>query len=363
MEVLFDTVPILEALYDLQLSSNKVMEQSIIVSHNYDKTGDCDILTEGVNDVLSLIISGIKSFIAKIKEIVNKCIMALNSFGMEYEKLVKKYGASLSDADFKPFELEGFVFTTLTVNKPDDSSIYKIIEDFNNDIVKFNRYTSEDIRSICMDAVSPSKFNRVRGQILGNGQSIPDADFKKYVYKYYRNGFEQPTTVIIDPQYVKSVISRCDDLLSEKKAAKFEKETLLGVLGRMEKFFSVKVASLYDDVQRTYNVSSLQKSGYSENDAQRINESHFTDLTNYMMMRYQQVVTLSNIVSLIYIERISAIKDQINQDSQTIRMALRRAGIVMENEVLVSKVIEEANAFPPTPNPNWAPILEGVSNL
>lgn len=80
-----------------------------------------------------------------------------------------------------------------------------------------------------------------------------------------------------------------------------------------------------------------------------------------MMMRYQQVVMLSNIVSLIYIERISAIKDQINQDSQIVRMAIRKASIVSENESLVNRVIEEANIYPPVPNSGWAPILDGVS--
>ena len=361
MEILFDSIPVLEALYDLQITSNNVMEQAVIVSHNFDKTGDCDILTEGVSDILSLIVNGIKAFINKIKEIVNKCIMKLNSFGMEYDKLIQKYGSSVIDKDFKPFDIEGFNFVTLTVNKPDDSCVYKIIDDFNNDIIKFNRYSSQDIRTICMDAVSPSKFNKIRGEILGNKMSIPDTDFKKYVYTYYRNGIGEPYTISVDPQYVKAAINHSDELLSAKKTAKAEKDALLGILGRMEKFFSVKASSLYDDVQKTYNISSLQKSGYSETDARKISESKLTDLTNYMMMRYQQVVTISNIVSIIYIERISALTDQINQESQAVRMAIRRLGLVMESETLVGEALEEANTYPPTPNENWVQILEGVS--
>ena len=129
----------------------------------------------------------------------------------------------------------------------------------------------------------------------------------------------------------------------------------------MEKFFSVKVSSLYDDVQKDYSIQLLQKQGYPEENAKRINEEKLTDLTNYMMMRYQQVVTISNIVSIVYIERISALVDQINQDSQAVRMAIRKLGLVMENESLVGNILEAANAYPPAQNENYAYVLDGVS--
>ena len=363
MEILFDSIPVLEALYDLQVSSNNVMKQKVVVSHNFSKTMDRDILTEGVSDILSLIRDGITAFINKIKKLINDCVMTLNSYTMEYNKLVEKYGSMLKSKEFKPFEIEGFNFITLDVNKPDGSSVYKIIEDFNDDISKFNRYTSEDIREICMNAVSPSAFNNIRGKVLGNNKNIQDSDFGEYVYSYYRNGMTQPSMITVDPQYISALIDRSGKLLSEKKSTKSEKDYLMGILGRMEKFFSVKVASLYDDVQKTYSVPSLMKNGYSEDDAQRINESRLNDLINYMMMRYQQTVMLSNIVSLVYIERMSAIKDQINQDSQCLRLAIRRFGVVSENESLVNTSLEECNTYPPTPNSNWAPILEGVITI
>lgn len=361
MEILFDTISVLEALYDFQISTNAVAEQTVVVYHNYDKTKDAEILTEGVKDILNAIIDGIKAFIAKIKELLNKCFMTLNSYTMEYEKIVEKYGAQISDKKIEPFEIEGFTFTTLIVNKPNDSVVYDIVEEFNNDIVKFNRYSSEHIRTMCAEAMSPSRLNRLRGNVLGNDVLIQAQDFKKYVYSYYRNGFEAPTKMTIDNQVIKSIVDNNPKLLSEKKAAKLEKDTLMNALNRMEKFFSVKVASLYDDVQKTYNVSALQKTGYTADESRSIEESKLADLTSYMNMRYQQVVELSNIISVIYVERMAAIKDQINQNSQILRMVIRKSGVVAENKSIVSSVIEEANIYPPTPNPNWAPILDGVS--
>lgn len=360
MEILFDTLSVLGALYDLQQSSDVVVEQTIIMSHNYDKTADMDILTEGVGDILQMIIKGIRAFIDKVKALINKGFMVLNSYTMEYEKLVQKYGGALSSAQITPFTVEGFNFTVLAVNKPNTSYVYKMIEDFNSDIVKFNRYSSDDIRLMNAESLSPAYLSRLRGNVAGSKTSIDAEDFKSYMHQYYRDMVNNPINVTIDSQYIRAAIERAPILLSEQKQTKSEKDDIMSTLSRMEKFFSVKVASLYDDIQRTYNVASLQNSGYKADEATRIEESKLSDLTCYMTTKYQQVVELSNIISIVFVERMAAIKDQMMQDSQVVRMAIRKTGIVSENVSLVTKAIEEANIYPPTPNPNWAPILDGV---
>lgn len=359
MEVLYDSMSVLEALYDLKVHSQSVTEEIAIMSHNYKKTGDPEMLTEGCKDLLDLIISGIKSFIQKIRDLIKKHTMILNSYHMEYSKLIEKYSEVVMSAEIQPFHIEGFNFTVLTNPRPDVSEVHGIIEEFNNDIAKFSSLTIEDIRELKLRKSSDISFERLRGKVLGVSSRIDPQDFRKYAHSFYRGNSEYPNDIVIDKDYINTIIKNSEMLIKEKKTTSIDKDSIMGTLSRLEKFFSTKVSRLYDDIERVYNVSNLQKNGETSDDSQRIEESEMSKLVMYLSNRYQQAVELSNIISVVFVERISAIKDQMNQESQIIRTALKQIQPAVFEGFM--ETLENVNSYPPTPNTNWAPIWEGIS--
>lgn len=362
MEILYDSMSVLEALYDLDMGRQSVLEEICTMSHNYKKTGDIDVLTEGAKDIISFIITGLKKFIQKMKDFVVKNFMILNSYFMEYSKLIDKYGKRIASSNFDSFTVEGFNFTVLGNPKPNTSKVNKIIEDFNANIAKFSTLTIEDIRKINNDECSEVAFSRLRGEVLGYPSRISQEEFKRTCHMYYRNNQEFPEDITINKEAVDLILKNSSALIAEKKAAKIDKDTVMVVLNNMERFFSVKVSDLYNDIEKTYSVSNLNKSGQSAETTQTMSEKEMSKLVMYLSSRYQQVVELSNIISLVFVERMAAIKDQTNQEVQILREVIRRSP-VLSMESVEEGPLEEANMFPPTPNPNWAPVWEGISNM
>lgn len=361
MEVLYESMSILEAVYDLNMTQESLLEEIGIMNHNYKKTGDVDVLTEGVGDIIALIFSSIKKFIQKMKDYVVRKWMILNSYRMEYDKIIEKYGKVLAAAKFDPFTIEGFRFTTLSRPRPDTSKVNSIIADFNVTIAKFPSLTIEDIREINNNECSAVAFQRLRADVLGTPDRISQEEFKKTCYTFYRNDREFADKITVDSNMVNAILTNSSALIGEKKAVKVDKDTTMSILNNMERFFSVKVSALYDDIKKTYNVHGLSKNGMGEEEAQVLTEKEMEKLTMYLSSRYQQVVELANIISIVFVERMSAINDQTNQELQILREVLKlQTGPVTDS---FDRLLESANSFPPTPNPNWAPVWEGISDM
>lgn len=359
MEILYDSASILEALYDLSLSQETLLEEIAIMKHNYKKTADMDVLTEGVGDIISLIISSVKKFIQKMKDFVVRKFLILNSYRMEYDKLIAKYGSVLAAAEFDPFDIDGFQFTVLSRPRPNTGKVYEIIEEFNATIAKFSSLTMEDIRRINNEDCSAIAFQRLRAQVLGTSDRVSQEEFKKTCYMYYRNDKEFAETMSISKDTIGDILKNSGALIAEKKTIKTDKDATMNVLNNMERFFSVKVSDLYDDVKKRYHVNGLSKGGTADTDSYALAETEMGKLTMYLSSRYQQVVELANIVSIIFVERMAAINDQMNQELQILREVLKVQG-PMEG---VERILEVANSYPPAPNTNWAPIWEGISDL
>lgn len=357
MDMLYDSMSILEALYDLDLSRETLMEEIIVMEHNYKKTGNVEMLTEGVGDMITLIVDSIKKFLQKMKDFVVRKFMIINSYRMEYDRLIEKYGKFLADISFDPFLIEGYRFTTLSVPRPNTSMVIQIVDEFNSTIAKFSSLTTEDIREMNNKSCSDLAFQRLRADVLGASNRIPQEDFKGACFKFYRNNQEYTEQIEITKDIVGSILKNSSALIAEKKIMKSDKDSVLTILSNMERFFSVKVSSLYDDIKKTYTVRNLSKSGMGESEAQIMGEKEMGKLTMYLSSRYQQVVELANIISIVFVERMSAINDQTNQELQILRQVLKEKNGAMEG---VDAMMEAANSYPPTPNRSWAPIWDGV---
>ena len=361
MDTLYDSVSILEALYDLHSTQETLLEEVGIVRHNYKKTGDVEMLTEGVGDIITLIFSSIKKFIQKMKDFIVRKFLILNSYRMEYDKLIEKYGKTLAAAKFVPFTIEGYRFTTLSRPRPNTGKVISIIDDFNTTIAKFQSLTMEDIRRINNEECSAVAFQRLRADVLGTTNRLSQEEFKKSCFMHYRNDQEFPEKITVDTTLINALLDGANALIAEKKIVKADKDTALSILNNMERFFSVKVSTLYDDIRKTYNLHGLSKTGVADDSVQTMGEKELEKLTMYLSSRYQQVVELTSIISIVFVERMAAINDQTNQELQILREVLKlQTNYVADSTDLL---LETVNSFPPTPNPNWAPVWDGISDM
>lgn len=357
MELLLESFSVLEALYDFHQDYDKFCEEQVRIQHNYAKTNDLQVVEEGLNDILQFIVENFRKFIGKVRDLFHRGIMATNSLGMEYSKIISKYGEELKTMKFIESEIEGFRYSTLSVNPPNIGIVYQLIDEFNQHIAKFDQLTTEQIRAMHDDAMMDISIGRLRGKLIGDGGRIEADGLRSHIYQMYRSGASYPVKLNIDKEMVNNIVNGSTALLKEKKLVGAQKVDILGLLQRMEKFFSISLTNLYDDINKSYNVSTLTQKGYADH-AYTIRETTLNNFSMYMTMRYQQIMEMSNVMSVLFTERLGAIKDQINQERQILGRVLRSNKYIGES--LIPAALEEANSYPITPNCDWAPILENV---
>lgn len=370
-EILIESFSALEALCDLHADYNTFCEEQVRMEYNYQKTKDLQVVEEGIGDILQFIVESFRRFIGKVRDLYNKAIMVMNSLGMEYSKLIDKYGDDLKRMEIPEKEIEGFQYSTLSVNPPNVGLVYQLLSEFNTHIAKFNQLTTEEIRTMYNDAMTEISVGRLRGKLIGDGGRIEADGLRSHIYQMYRSGYTYPVKLKVTKEMIGGIVDNSKALLQEKKLAGQQKLEVLNLLQRMEKFFSVSLMDLYDDVDKSYNIralsTELSKKGYEEDTVYRIREAAMQNFSMYMTMRYNQVMEMSNVMTVLFTERLGAIKDQIDQERQIINMMLRlnvtAFGGKSVKESFVPDALAKANSYPITPNPNWAPILENVGGV
>lgn len=370
-EILIESFSALEALCDLHKDYDTFCEEQVRLEYNYRKTKDLQVVEEGLGDILQFIVESFRRFVGKIRDLCHKLIMAMNSLGMEYSKLIEKYGEELKRMEIPEKEIEGFRYSTLSVNPPNVELIYQLLSDFNNHISKFDRMTTEEIRTMYNDAMAEISLGRLRGKLIGDGGRIEADGLRSHIYQMYRSGCTYPVKITVTKEMIADIVDNSKALLQEKKLAGQQKLEILNLLQRMEKFFSVSLTDLYDDVDKSYSIhgltTELSKKGYESDQIYRIREAAMQNFSMYMTMRYNQVMEMSNVMTVLFTERLGAIKDQIDQERQIINMMLRFnvyvLGAKSVKESFVPEALAKANSYPIVPNPNWAPILENVGGV
>lgn len=363
MDIIFEeSTPALPILYDALNAQAQLLIETAQVLYQYQKTGEPEILQEGLGDIIQRMIYEVVSMIQKIRSAIANLFMRLNSRAMSYEKIMKKYAPELRNADITPFSIEGYDFTVTDKSRPNITTVHGIYLKYNDLITRFSTLTSDKVREICEDITSERHLSATRANLLGvTGIAIPQSTIKQEAFKFYRNGKSETLEMTINKEIVQDIVNNYENVINERKMTMNENKEINVLLNDMERFFKVIVPK---ELKKTQDVSKLSYSGPMVDSNKQIDGTitNIADFQSYVNAKYKQTVELAHAVTAVYTERIAAIDSKMKQDEHIVRQALDKIG---KDDVKLEgfEALDKCNSYPMAVNKNWAGVWEGCNIL
>ena len=335
------TFEALSTIYGTQESDIETFKAFMYEGYLMESGADSDIVMEGALDIFKTIADGIKKFIERVKEFFKKILTYLNAGTEDLDKLAAKVKEHIKDKDVD-FTIDGYKFTVVDKKGPDTSEFQKIVAEYNEDMANLKELKDAEVKNRLTDWLSESKLDKLRGTVLGTGNSIDESDYLDTIRKYYRNDEESTSEIKVDKNYVNGIIDGSKKLEEVKKSAIKDRDTLVTLLSKTEAFFDKSLPMIYkgNDLQANVaKISTTDNKFSKENNYQSIGDAQSKILTTYAAIKSRQVNKIAGMINLVASERVNALKDQIKQE----RTVLKRC---LFGNTSDSKVEEAMQIFP-----------------
>ena len=174
-----DYSPTYEALltiYEVMESDTKTFKSYLYAGTMVDSGASHDIIMESISDVFNSIVEGIREFIKKIKEFFKKILMYITTATEELDKVAAKVKPLINDMDIK-FTIDGYKFTVMEKTAPNMNEFSNIVSSYNDDMDRLDKLKEKEIKAEIENWLNESNLDKLRGQVLGSNQSIPEDDY------------------------------------------------------------------------------------------------------------------------------------------------------------------------------------------
>ena len=320
----FEDIDYLSDIFSLEEAHFGIVKENIRYNHmmNIPNTPH-EILTEAFADVIQKMGDFFKKMIVSIKEFFRKLFMYINASLMSIDKFVKKYKKELDKVDKVDFEVYGYEFTFQ--EEPTLDELEKIVNGYNDDIMNVNKLKVAELKTEQNEYLSNANLCKLRGNILGSGQSIEEDDFMETVRKYYRNGESESTAIKIDLSTFRDAVSNAGKDVKDMKAAEKLRDQFIIALNKAEKFFDQKVPLMYKEGEKSIDMRKAKVEDKKFNvtdDKVYISDSKRDVVNQLVRLRYNQTRTVSAMVNIVVRERANAYKDKVKMTKEIIQKAL-----------------------------------------
>ena len=225
---------------------------------------------------------------------------------------------------------------------PDMTEFRSIVDEYNTDMENIQKLKIDDVKKSITDWLAESNLDKLRGQVLGVNKIISDDDYLTTVREYFRNDDSETIKITVDNSYVRGIISHAKKLEDIKKESIKDRDNLITLLSKTEKFFDRTIATSYRGTQARVNVDKINvdDNKFSREDRYIKTTDDITrNVSSYATLKYKQVNKIASMINLVACERVNALKDQIKQE----RVILRRC---LFGDTKEETTIESYNVFP-----------------
>lgn len=354
--IIFEHESLLPQIYDLEKSYMEVTEAISIGYHYYQKTGNIEFVCEGFTDGIQKIIDAVKRFIAKVKEFFKRLFMRINSNFMEYEKLAKTCQDDVIPNWKNDFDIDGYVFTNIE-QIPTVLPVSSILSLEYDVITRFSKASTEEIQNLCNKITSENIYSTLQHRALEIDDSVAIGDFKKYCFRFYRNGQDSTSKVVCNKDTLADIVSKAHSIKNIKKATLDKKAMVDKTLHKLESIFTDSISDISKGINQTVDIYVYDRVNNSE-EHRTIAESDFDKLMALSSALQKLTIKVSTIMTTAYGEKVASLEDYIRQSTEIMRKAIQVNTGGLSESILV---FDKYNSYPQCPNQSWAGVFEGVN--
>ena len=327
-ELLNDYSPTYEALtiiYGTLESETDTFKSFVTTGFMMESGMPNEVVMESASDVFKSIANGFKKFIEKVKAFFKKILLYITSASQDLDKVAKEVEKVIKDKDVN-FTINGYDFTVLDKQGPNTREFNSIVSKYNEDMGQIDKLKTKDVKDEIIEWLNESHLDKLRAEVLGVKDPIPEDDYLETIRKFYRSESDETSQITVDNSYVNSIISHAKKLEDTKKSCIKDRDTLLTLLTKTENFFGRTIQIYYKGSDKTINASKVNtdnnKFSKEDNEVTISNDDTTKMITLYATYKSKQVNKIAGMINLVACERVNALKDQISQERTILRKCL-----------------------------------------
>lgn len=296
-----------------------------------ENEGNYEVITESFSDFFDKIRNIIKKFLAFIKSLVERFIIALHRF-VSSDKYIIKHKKDFSDfkSDYE-FDIKGYNYTF-------DPAIpvIDVVAEFRKDFVGLDfkemiekkddnakiKYIS-DLYTKLNNKLNNDYFDEIRKDVIKAPSDISSSDFHEELFACFRDGNNSKETITVDNSYLTNTLISFENYKEHEKTTKQTKDKIEKEYRELEKLIKDIVSKagsgelkgmLLDAEGKNYTGGETELTSLPKEAKNKI------DL--YIKTKVNQITQISNIHSLAFSAKLDAISECYKQDKQTLYRAL-----------------------------------------
>lgn len=308
-------------------SANKNFYFSLLKSD-----GDLELVHESYGDFFSKIKEIIDKFLKYLKTIFDKFITKLCAMIGSSRAIMKNKDKFDNFSDSDSFNITGFnysfdseipaVHAIDNLNLPLLNNAKIPVKVENNKVsTDVAKKAIDDVYDKLLDKINEGYYDTFRAQVLGQNTLIHESDFTDECFKEYRSGASSPVKVTIDKAYITEAVDRMDHYkavtddigMTKKKMEKEYKDIRVSI----ESMIDPNRSNIQDALK---NVAVNGADGKTANVV--LSADAFDSLNRYARALCGQVQEMCNIHGIAFASKLTATKEQYNQDKAVLNKAL-----------------------------------------
>lgn len=322
--ILTEDFSLLEAIYQFEDASIPIYSNLANSRYTASISGDTDIVTEGVSDMVKSMGDAIRKLIKSIKDFFVGFIRAFTSYALNLEEFVKRYKDELLKVECD-FEIVGYEYAVLDSKDPDMSDFNKLVSTYNSSLSALSSVSKSDIIAEGNDFLSEKNLNEIRARVLGVSGGIPKDEFTEAVKRHYC-GSTDTSSIHVTSDMVHNIVSDTDRMVSLKKKAEKDRDAIIQLLSKAEVFFNRKVGMVYRDSKakvsaKTFDVDSDRRVTHKDADIP-YTDTDLSKVSALLTTKYNETRALSSIINIVVTERANAFRGLVKQSRKIVGKAL-----------------------------------------
>lgn len=311
-----ETMIILEEEF-FKINSDNLYAQSIGLSD-----GDLDILTEGFTDFKDAIVKYFKKFIHMITTIIKNITAFISSYVADFEKFLSDYKDYINKAN-PDFSIQGHIYTN-KIDIPNMSFLTDFVSQFNSKVSKLENITLDDIAKIKETFDNNLPF--LRGKLIQESHPLNDGEsFRQALKAKLRDGNNTQTDIYVNKSYLSKVVDEYSYVKKYLAKTKSDYEKLLSIMTGMKSFFERSVSVHYEKEKKYIKTNEIK----TENKFEKSNGLKYDFTTERLQIAnklfevyFYQCKKLSNLYAIILQEKITSLKEELNQYRVVVRKSI-----------------------------------------
>jgi hypothetical protein len=313
---------------------DEMTNHKITFYHSLQEATNEVAVLESFSDYYSKVKQVIDKFIAFIKNLVNKFIVAMMKFikSDSYLTKHKKDFDNFSDED--KFTFDGFEYT-FSQDIPSPTAALQ----FNNSLFD-DLYASQTAGALSIDAVRTvianmdleKDYNEFRAKVIGKeGESIYVTEFSDALYEVYRNGDRDTVKIEADKIFIRRTLDRYTHFNTVKtsvernrndieKAYRSVQEQVENIVKRNG---DLNVSAFLNKLPSDSGITGIASTS-TDVTGIRMSADFMAQLDLYVRAKVDQIQEYSNIHVLAFTAKLDAIKEAYNQDRSVLYTALSK---------------------------------------